>query len=226
MKYDKELRERLEIEKDEKYAKFHSSLIPNSEVLGVRIPKLREIAKEFSKYDDFLKNVSLNSYENISVACYYIGLKAKDFKELKSYLDFILPYVDNWAICDTFVSSLKIFKKKNAKEFLPVIYKLLDSKNYFEVRFAIVVLLSYYISEDEIQTIFSKMLPLQDRNYYIDMAIAWFVSVAFVRVREQTLNFLKSKVLNKQVQNKSISKICDSFRVSQEDKFLVKSFKI
>ena len=72
---------------------------------------LRQIAKEFAVYDDFLQNVSLNSYENISIACYYIGITCKDYSGLQPKLDFILPYIDNWAICDTFVSSLKCLKK-------------------------------------------------------------------------------------------------------------------
>lgn len=224
MKYDKMLNEKLLQNCDKEYAKFHASLVPNSTIMGVRIPVLRKIAKEFSRFDDFLENVSLDSYESVSVACYYIGLTTKDAVALKSRLEFILPYVDNWAVCDTFVSSLKILKTKGEEMFSTLI-NYLSSENEYFVRFSIVCFLSYYIDVSKIEFLFENIIPLQNRSYYIDMAIAWFVSVAFVKCREQTLELLKSKSLNKSVQNKSISKICDSFRVNDADKKIVKSLR-
>ncbi len=224
MKYDKELNKIILENIDEKYASFHSSLVPNTKIKGVTVPKLRKIAKNFAKYDDFLDNITLNNFESISVACYYIGYTTKDIENLKNRLNFILPYIDNWAICDTFVSSLKIIKKfKN--EFLSVILKYLDSDSDFTVRFAIVCLLSYYIDENYIDDLFNRLIVLQNKNYYIDMAIAWFVSVSFIKCKEKTIKLLKSKKINKEVKNKSISKICDSFRVSKEDKEFVKTLR-
>lgn len=224
MKYDKILNEKVLQSIDKEYAKFHASLVPNSTIRGVRIPALRKIAKEFSRFEDFLENVSLDSYESVSVACYYIGLTTKDVDLLKTRLEFILPYVDNWAVCDTFVSSLKILKTKG-EEMFSILINYLSSENEYFVRFSIVCLLSYYIDASKIEFLFENIIPLQNRSYYIDMAIAWFVSVAFVKCREQTLKLLKSKSLNKSVQSKSISKICDSFRVNDADKKIVKSLR-
>ena len=198
--------------------------MPNVKIKGVKVPKLREIAKEFIKYNDFLENITLDNFETISVACYYIGYTTKDVSTLKNKLDFILPYIDNWAICDTFVGSLKILKKYS-NECMPIILNYLDSKNDFTVRFAIVCLLDYYINDDRIDTLFESIVKLQNRNYYIDMAIAWFVSVAFIKCRDKTLQLLQSKTLAKEVQNKSISKICDSYRVSKEDKEIIKKLR-
>lgn len=221
-KYDEELNKKILENIDEDYAKFHSALVPNTKIAGVKVPLLREIAKHFSKCDDFLDNITLDSFEKISVACYYIGQNTKDLKTLKNRLDFILPHINNWAVCDTFVSSLKILKKEN---FIDEILNYLNSKNDFIVRFSIVCLLDYYISEDILDDIFKKLLTLQNRSYYIDMAIAWFVSIAFIKQREKTLKLLKSKRLNKIVQNKSISKICDSFRIDEKDKQLCKNLR-
>ena len=225
MKYDEMLNKKIEENVDKNYQEFHSKIVPNTQIKGVRIPVLRKIAKEFSGYPDFLENLTLESYEAISVACYYIGNTTKDVQTLKTRLEFILPYINNWAICDTFVSSLKIFKTKNEETF-PIVINYLNSKNNFSVRFSFVSLLNYFITENRIENLFEKIKNLQNRDYYLDMAIAWFVSVAFVKCKQQTLDLLKSKTLTPFVQNKSISKICDSFRVSAEDKIFVKKYRI
>ncbi|MBR4270932.1 MAG: DNA alkylation repair protein [Clostridia bacterium] len=223
MKYDKQLNEKIETNIDAKYALFHSKIVPDSTIRGVRIPVLRQIAKEFSKYDDFLENITLNDYENISVACYYIGNTTKDLPTLNKRLHFILPYIDNWAICDTFVSSLKILKKN--KDAYPIIFDKLNNQHIYIIRFGIVALMNYFLDNSTVGEIFAQIIKLQSIDYYIDMAIAWLVSVAFIKCRKQALDLLTSGNLTHFVQNESISKICDSLRVTQEDKSLVKSLK-
>lgn len=226
-KYDNELNKRINENIDADYAKFHSSLILGKKVRGVRMPMLRQIAKEFAVYDDFLQNVTLNNYENISIACYYIGITCKDYKMLQPKLDFILPYIDNWAICDTFVNSLKCLKKDSKNNFIPALYEYLQCGQCFAIRFAIVTFMCYYLKDSSlIEEIFNKIICLQNEDYYIDMAIAWLVSMAFIKDRDVTLKFLKSHKLLPFVQNKSISKICDSFRVLKEDKEFVKTLRV
>lgn len=226
MKYDDELNLKILENIDKKYAKFHQKLVPNAKILGVKVPILRKIAKSFLKYDDFLENITLNSFEKISVACYYVGFSCKDTKTLEKQTEFVLPFVDNWAVCDTFVSTLKILKTKEKQNFLPFVLKCLNSSSIFKARFAVVCLLSYFVEDKNVLNFLKQTSKIQCKDYYLDMAIAWFVSVCFVKCREKTLNFLKSKQLKKDVQNKSISKICDSFRVSKEDKTLVKTLKM
>jgi len=224
MKYDKLLEQKITENIDKKYKEFYSQIVPKTEVKGVRVPILRKIAKDFSRYDDFLENVSLNSYEAINVACYYIGLKSKEIKTLNANLEFILPHINNWAVCDTFVSSLKILKTKR-DDFYDTLNKCLISRNEFTVRFAIVCILTYYLGHINTTELFDKLILLQNKSYYIDMAIAWLISVAYIKCKEPTLNLLQNKRLCAKVQNLSISKICDSFRVGTEEKMLVKKLK-
>ena len=225
MKYDIELEQEINKYVDKKYASFHSGLVPGCEIRGVKIPVLRNIAKQFSVYPDFLENVTLDNYESISVACYYIGITTKDIPTLKLRLNHILPYINNWAICDTFVSSLKILKKHGAEMFATML-EYLNNKNDFIVRFGIVCLLSYYISNDSIDFLLNRLTLIKNDSYYIEMAIAWFISVAFVKCRQETLKCLENRMFSKTIHNKSISKICDSFRVCENDKTLVKTLKI
>lgn len=224
MKYDKILKQKIEDNIDENYRNFLSKIVPDVSIVGVRIPTLRKIAKEFSHIEDLLENITLDSYEVVSVACYYIGYTTKRISILKKRLDFILPYIDNWAICDTFVSSLKVLKSKK-EEFYPFLREYLKSEEEYTLRFAIVCLLSYYMEEQYIEEIFCRVILLQNKSYYIDMAISWLVSVSFVKFKEKTLSLLESKRLSLDVQNKSISKICDSLRVSQNDKNFIKNLK-
>ena len=226
MKYDKKLNLLIAQNVDVNYQKFHAKNVPNIAVKGVRIPVLRKIAKEFSVCEDFLENVTLNNYEAISVACYYIGATTHDGDTLKIRLAQILPYVNNWAICDTFVSSLKMLKTTKKTTVYPLIMNYLNSDNDYTVRFGVVCLLSYYLEPEVIDEIFAKIVLLQGRGYYLDMALAWLISEAFVKCRQQTLDLLKSKTLSQFVQNKSIAKICDSFRVSDADKLLVKQYRV
>ena len=224
MKYDKELNELINAHIDPEYAKFHSKIVPESTVRGVRIPILRKIAKKFDRFDDFLNNITLDNYESISVACYYIGLTTKDLTTLSKNLEFILPYIGNWSICDTFVASLKILKKEKAA--YKIVLEKLNTPHIYTVRFGIVALLSYFITDANIYEIFEKLIKLQNIDYYIDMAIAWLISIAFIKCRAQTLELLKGSPLTPFVQNKSISKICDSFRVAKEDKVMIKQLRI
>ena len=227
MKYDNLLNNRLESEIDEKFATFSRKIMQTDKLLGVKVPILRKIAREFSNYDDFYNNVSLDNFEQIAVAGFYIGQTTKDYSELKKRVDYILPHINNWGNCDIFVSSIKLLKTKSKLEFLTNVFAYLKSSNEYTVRFGIVCLLDYYLLDEKLtDEIFKKIIPLQDKTYYIDMAIAWLVSVSFVKFKDITIELLKSGKLIKSVQNKSISKICDSFRVSKEDKDFVKTLKI
>lgn len=225
MKYDELMRVKIAQNIDEEYCKFHAGVVPGVEVKGVRVPVLRQIAKEFSVYDDFLANITLDSYEAVCVACYYVGNTTKDLELLQKRLAVVLPLINNWAICDTFVSSLKILKTNKRENFYPVLTSYLQSEDVFIVRFAIVCLLSYYITENRVDEIVERIVKLQGRDYYIDMAIAWLISVVFVKCKTKILPLLRAQILTASVQNKSISKICDSYRVSAEDKTLVKQYR-
>lgn len=226
-KYDKILRQKLKKKIDLSYASHHCVLVPGKSIMGVTVPDLRTIAKEFSAYDDFLENVSLDIYENISVACYYIGIKVKTCEELKPKLDFVLPYVDTWSVCDSFVTSLKCLSEDKTNEFVPILYEYLHSGEPFTQRFAIVSLMRYYLQKaDLVKSIFEELLAVQGDEYYVNMAIAWLISEAFVSYKTLTLHLLQSGEVVPDVLSKSIAKICESYRVSDADKELVKKLRL
>lgn len=218
MKYDLELDKTIKDCVDEKYAKFHGSLVPNAKILGVRVPFLRKIAKKFSVHNDFLQEIQLNYYEKTAVACYYVGLKAKTKEDLQKYLSVVLPKVDNWALCDGLASSLKVLKKDKENELLPYIFEFLSSDKVYDKRFAIVCLLHYLTSESLVKTIIQKVTVYQGTDYYVDMAIAWLLATACINFESQVKQTLENGFLTTFVQNKTISKINESFRISTQTK--------
>ena len=197
---------------DEKYKKFHSGLCPNIDnIIGVRLPKLREIAKEIAKGDwrDFLAISSNDYYEEVMINGLVIAYAKCDVDEKLNYIESFVPKIDNWAICDSFCNSLK-FVNKNKEKVLEFIQPYLKSNKEFEIRFAVVIILNYYITEDYID---------------VKMAVAWAISLCFVKFEEKTMNYLKNNKLDDFTYNKSLQKICESLRVDKDTKAIIKSMK-
>lgn len=209
---------------DEKYKEFHSKLCPNTDnVLGVRVPILRNYAKELSKNhttNELLKNIDNQYYEEIMLQGMIIGLsKEKDFEVIKKYIKDFVPKIDNWAICDVFCAGLKITKKYK-KDMWDFIQNYLESKNEFYLRFAIVMILDFYIEEEYLERNFEIFNNVESDKYYVQMAIAWAISICLIKYYDKTIKYLKSKEckLDNFTYNKSLQKARESYRISKEQK--------
>ena len=209
---------------DKKYKEFHSKLCPNTDnILGVRVPILRNYAKELSKNyttDELLKNVDNQYYEEIMLQGMIIGLsKEKDFEVIKKYIKDFVPKIDNWAICDVFCAGLKITKKYK-EDMWDFIQTYLKSKNEFYLRFAIVMILDFYIEEEYLERNFEIFNNVRSDKYYVQMAIAWAISICLIKYYDKTIKYLKSKEckLDNFTYNKSLQKAKESFRISKEQK--------
>ena len=210
------IREKLFELQDLKYKEFHSKLCPNVDmIIGVRVPQLKEIAKQIAKedYKVFLEEVKDEYYEELALHGLVIGYAKMPIEETFKYLDIFIPKINNWAICDTTCSNLKITKKYMRKmwEFLE---KYINSNKEYEIRFAIVMYLNYYLNEEYI-----------DKDYYVQMAIAWLISIAYIKQKDVTEKYLINNNLDKFTQNKAIQKVCESYRVSEEEKLKVRKYK-
>ncbi len=209
---------------DEKYKEFHSKLCPNTDnILGVRVPILRNYAKELSKNyttDELLKNIDNQYYEEIMLQGMIIGLsKEKDFEVIKKYIKDFVPKIDNWAICDVFCAGLKITKKYK-EDMWDFIQTYLKSKNEFYLRFAIVMILDFYIEEEYLERNFEIFNNVRSDKYYVQMAIAWAISICLIKYYDKTIKYLKSKEckLDNFTYNKSLQKARESYRISKEQK--------
>ena len=105
------------------------------------------------------------------------------------------------------------------------IERYIKSKREYEIRFALVMYLDYFITDEYIELIFERVNKIKSNDYYVEMAIAWLLSFAYIRQKEKTLEYLKNNKLDKFTQNKSIQKIFESYRVSDEEKKNIRKYK-
>lgn len=226
MEYQEVLAE-LEKAADEKYRVFNESLIPGvRKTYGVRIPVLRTMAKKLAiDWQDFLSCAQDDSQEEIILQGLVIGYARMPIEErLRRLTDFI-PKIDNWAVCDTVCSTLK-FINKDLSGFHLFLEPYMQSTEEFKLRFAIVCLMDYYITDEYIEEVLNYLAATNHPAYYVQMAAAWALSVCFVKYRDLTMPYFRDGlIINDWVNNKVIQKIRESYRASAEDKELLVGFK-
>lgn len=213
------VREELFKKQDLEYRDFHSKLVPTIEkdkIIGVRLPELRKIGKRLSDND-----FAWDYYEEIMLHGFYIGYAKLSFEERLALLDEFVPEIDNWAVCDCVCSTLK-FINKSKVDFLEYLKKYMYSGREYEIRFATVVLMDYYIDDEYIDFTIDYLKSTVSDHYYVNMAVAWALSVAFVKYRDKVMPIIESGTLTKEIHNMTISKIRDSFRVDKETKAYLK----
>ncbi len=211
---------------DENYRKFHQNLTTTCyEILGLRVPMQRKIAKEISKgnIEEFFCFCKDKYYEEVNIEGFVLA-GIKDLSLLEKYFDSFVLKIDNWAICDGFCNSLKIVQK-NKEYFWKKIQELLKKEETFSVRVGLILLLCFYVEKEYIFDILQLVKTVTHEEYYVGMGLAWLLAECYIKYPEETLVLLKEKSLSSFVQNKTISKIRDSYRVSKEEKEFLKSLK-
>ena len=212
---------------DLKYRDFHTSLVLNSkyEFIGIRTPIMKDIAKQIAKGDieEFLKYTQDKYYEEIMIQGLVIS-HIKDEKIFYKYFKKHIKKIDNWALCDTFCSAIKIVEKHEDKYFKEAIELSLNSKEFIS-RVGLIIILGHFIKQENLSIIFDTLNKITSDKFYINMAEAWLVCEMYTKFPKETTEFIKKNNLNKFTQNKAISKIHDSFRVSAKEKELLKKYK-
>lgn len=218
------LRQELFNNQDLEYKAFHSKLVPNLEpdnIIGVRIPVLRKIAKSIAKdKSDF----PAEYYEEKMIKGFIIGYKKCELEERLRLLDDFVPTIDNWAVCDCVCSTLK-FTANNREAVWDFLMQYVDGTEY-EVRFLVVMLMDYFIIDEYIDRVNELLLSIDREEYYINMAVAWALSAEIVKYESAVIDIFEKRLLPVWVHNKAIQKSCESFRVSKETKSYLKTLKI
>lgn len=213
---------------DEKYREFNNKITPDSgsAIMGVRVPELRRIAKEIAMGDGrgFLDYVTYSlkdsmTQEEIIIAGLTVGAMRLPFGELCQRIRTYASMVNNWACCDVPVSSFKGIKNF-IEEYKIEIYRFLKSENPWEQRVGIIILLDYYLSdEDSAAYALSQVNSVKSGEYYVNMAQAWLIATAFAKRRDLTKSWLENEFdLGESVLKMTVRKLRDSYRVSSEDK--------
>jgi len=228
------------------YMEFSSKLIPGEEqLIGVRLPVLRKYAKEIKKnenlsqfyeiyfnktdqgisYDSF-KDESKDKSEKVKNNFFMeeklllgmvLGMENRTFLEKQKEIEKYLLLINNWSVCDSFCVSLKPSKEEKDEVF-KFLEQCICAKEDYTIRFGVVMLLDYYVEEVYLQKIFQMMELISNPNYYVKMAIAWNLSICYIKYPNQTQDFLEKTTISNEVFLKTIQKIRESRRVSKEEK--------
>lgn len=230
MNSNTEIDQQLQALSESDYKAFNEKLIPTKYAIrGIRMPALKKLAKEISKKEGvelYLENAEFTTYEHVLLYGLVLGNMTKlPLGSVFNYLDPLILRFDNWAHVDTITAAFSIFKKYQ-DEVLNHFLSLKDDEGEFTKRFFVILLLCYYMDEQHIDKTLQLLSEVPQGQYYVDMALAWALSVGLVKHYDKTLPYLKKQGYSKFVHNKAIQKARESFRISPEKKEILNGMKI
>ena len=209
-------------------------ILPNDEVAnpygfnnyyGVRLKELRNISKIIVKekrYDYFHEKHT--SFEELTIHAYAIGYLKEDVSVCLSYLKDFIPLIDNWSVSDSVCQNMK-FAKKYPKEVFEFLKSMQSSNNEWEIRVIAVTLLSHFLNDEYIDEIITILDNLNRPTYMAKMGIAWAFATAMGKYEEKILSYLEKSSLDDWTYNKALSKMKESFRVSEKAKEKISKMK-
>ena len=220
------IREQLNVLAEEKYRSFSSSLTPGKvNILGVRLPALRKLALQLVKGDwrTYLKTATDDSMEEVMLQGMVIGYCQAEPSEVLELARGFIPKIDCWPVCDSFCGGLKL-TNTNKELVWDFLQSYLSSDQEYDIRFGVVMLL-YYIQPEYAAKVFEHFDRIRHEGYYVKMAVAWVLSMFYVKLPEVTMIYLKNNELDNFTYNKTLQKITESLKVDKETKSLIKAMK-
>ena len=213
--------------RDLKYRDFHSRLMPTIDkerIIGVRTPVLRRYAKDLAGSDRkscFLGELPHYYYEENNLHAFLIET-IKDYDAAIRETERFLPYIDNWATCDTF--SPKVFAK-NTDRLLTKAKEWLNSDLTYTVRYGIGMFMKYFLDNEFKSEYLQLIADIKSEEYYINMMRAWFFATALSKKYNDTLPYITEGKLDVWTHNMTIKKAVESNRISGDTKKYLKTLK-
>lgn len=220
-------REELFKLQDTWYRDFQCKLMPTvdeSHVIGIRTPALRNFArqiKDSARAKDFLKNLPHTYYEENNLHGFLIEF-IRDYDECINELDRFLPFIDNWATCDSI--NPKVFKK-HPQKLIKDIKKWLKAKDLYTVRFGLKTLMNHFLDENFRPEYLTLAAKTSTDEYYLSMMVAWFFATALAKQYDAALPFLTERKLDRATHNRAIQKAIESYRITDSRKIFLKTLK-
>lgn len=240
------MRKYLESLGEPSYLRFASSLIPELPVerfLGIRLPLLRKIARRIAadRWEEWLSRAGEDCFEEVMLQGMVIGYGLdymerraggargpRDQEELlgkaRRLIRWFLPRIDNWSVCDSFCSTLKIVGRHRA-QLWPFVLGCLRSGEEYTARFGAVLLLDYYVDRAYLGEALAELERVDHDSYYVKMAVAWALSMFYLEYPKETEAFLADCRLDDFTYNKALQKICESRRADREMKERVRAMR-
>jgi len=222
-----DIKKRLFELQDKKYAEFSAKLTPTVDAglfIGVRIPEMRKLAKDLVRegsYGDFMGELPHKYYDE-NVLHGLILSEIKDYEDCMEKVENFLPYVDNWAVCDTM--SPKVFKKHKA-ELMAKIAEWVASDHTYTCRFGMLMLMKHFLDADFKEEYLEIPARVKSEEYYVNMMIAWFFATALAKQWGTSIPYIEQRRLSEWTHRKTIQKACESYRITDEQKTYLRSLK-
>lgn len=222
------VREMLKQNEDAGYREFHSRLVPGKEnILGVRLPILRKMAREIGKNDwqEWFESAEDFYYEETMLRGLVAATAKLTLEERLLRIRQFVPYMDNWAVCDSVCNSLK-----DAQKYPEVYWEFLTpyftSEKEYDTRFGAVMLLSHFVKREYLEESIRRLESINHEGYYAKMAVAWAISVYFAAFPEEMYKYLVyDHDLDEFTYKKSLQKILESYRVTGDMKNKIRELR-
>ena len=222
------LQEQLFALRDEAYGDFTAKLIPTVDrerIIGIRTPALRAFAKGFAKRPEaaaFLRELPHFYLEENALHAFLIE-RIRDYDDCVRELDAFLPYVDNWATCDSL--SPVCFKRQHAR-LIGDVRRWLASDRLYTVRFGLGVLMAHFLDGDFAPEYLDRVAAIESEEYYLRMMQAWYFATALAKQYGAALPYLENRRLDPWTHNRTIQKAVESRRITPEQKAYLKTLRI
>ncbi len=221
------IQERLFALQDKEYAAFQAKLtptLPPEAFIGVRVPQRRQLAAEFEKdrrCADFLRTLPHTYYDEDMLHALLLT-RCRPFEDCLAGVEAFLPYVNNWAVCDTLRP--KVFARSR-DALLPQVLRWSASDEVYTCRFGIGMLMAHYLDGDFRPEYLVVPGSIQSSEYYVNMMIAWYFATALAKQWDAAVLWLEGNRLPVWVHNKTIQKAVESFRITGEQKQYLRSLR-
>ncbi len=247
---------------DARYREGHLRVVnalPERRVVGLHSPEIKKVAKQLSRdggevvMSDGTHHICANGtevirafevvpseslcYEETVIWGYLINLEKCSLDERLAMLGHYVPVLDNWAVCDSYCAHAKWMARADKEALWAFLERWVDSESEFEVRFAVIVAMCYFLNEEWLDKVFERINGLDfgrikskyksvngkpkvaqqgtvqgAESYYVRMGVAWLLATALAKFPEQTRAFVRSSNLPADVVKLYIRKARESFR--------------
>jgi len=211
------------------YASFNKRIVnTNKDVIGVRLPDIRRLAKDISKGMDadaahaFLACVDKNSYEQVMTAGHVINYSKISEAEKIALTREYLKYVDSWALIDSFTEKMKKFDEGLWWGFA---MECLASDEEYTVRCGVIRLMESFLSDEYLADVFAALRDVKHEGYYVKMGMAWLYAEAALLDFMVTIAEVDSPGIDPWTRNKAYQKMLESNRLTQEQKELIRKIR-
>jgi 3-methyladenine DNA glycosylase AlkD len=223
--------EELKKLEDKEYKEFNSKLCPDTkkEMIGIRIPNLKKLAKKILKenvdWNSFVRNEDTKYFEEVLLQGLIIAYSNLEFEEKMEYVKLFVPRIDSWAISDTFVPTLKI-NPEDLEKYWNFIIPYSKSNKEFEIRFSVISMLDYFITDEYVDKVLKILDNIHNEGYYVKMGVAWTLAEIGVKYNNKAMKYLSGvNNLDNFTYNKTLQKMIESYRVDEKQKDLLRKMK-